>query len=150
LLSAPIVANPVRELPAEFSIRGTETTMMRILRTSLFILVTLASADSALADPIAVQIASSTLYENTLDTEAATGFGGPNHNILIDDVLVPAARNPLNRPLAITSLTVLVSGTSADDVLSLWSYPFRRTARRASTVPSSTPPRSRSTRSSSR
>jgi hypothetical protein len=99
--------------------------MMGIFRTSLVLLVTLASAAGAGADPIALAITSSTLYENTIDTGATTGFGGPNNNILIDDVLVPAARNPLNRPLAITSVTVLVSGTSADDVLSLWSYPVQ-------------------------
>jgi hypothetical protein len=67
------------------------------------------------------------LYSNTQDTQTATGFGGTNNNVLIDDVLVPSSRNLSMRPLAITSVSVFVSGLPGDeDVLSLWNYPVER------------------------
>jgi hypothetical protein len=59
---------------------------------------------------------------NTVDTRATTGLGATT--ILIDDVLVPSTRNPLDLPLTITRATVLVHGTpEASDIFSLWSYP---------------------------
>lgn len=83
-------------------------------------LISLLVGPPAQANPI-------TLYSNTQDTLTATGFGGTNRSVLIDDVLVPTSRNPLGRPLAITSVSVLVSGLPGEeDELSLWHYPVER------------------------
>jgi hypothetical protein len=88
------------------------------------LLASLGCAAPALADPITLTARSSAIYSNTQDTRATTGFGGTNRNVLIDDVIVPESRNPRQRPLAIRSVTVLVSGTTPND-LSLWNYPVR-------------------------
>ena len=73
-------------------------------------------AQSVLADPI--------LYTNTESTNAISVPG--QHAVVIDDVLVPIARDPSLLPLAVTSVTVVVNGTPGDrGVLGLWSYPVQ-------------------------
>ena len=76
---------------------------------------------TAVADPITIT-RYSTVYSNTESTSAVVSFGGGINSVLIDDVLVPSARNPLNRPLQITSVTVLVAGGLVDNDVSLWRY----------------------------
>jgi hypothetical protein len=89
--------------------------------TCLFAL--LLSAQCVFADPIAIKRIAD-LYSNTESTNATSVPG--THAVLIDDVLVPLARNPSNLPLAVTSVTVVVNGTPGDSgLLSLWSYPVQ-------------------------
>jgi len=55
---------------------------------------------------------SSVLYNNTIGSGAASGLVGSQQSVLIDDVLVPVSRDPLNLPLAIKKATVEVSGAT--------------------------------------
>lgn len=99
---------------------------MGTIRTLVCLVVSVSYAALASADQITIRARGSTIYSNTRDTLATTGVGGSNNNVIIDDVLVPSDRNPLNRPLAITAVTVLVSGLPGDDdTFSLWSYPVQ-------------------------
>jgi hypothetical protein len=84
----------------------------------------LLSGQYVFADPIGIQRIAH-LYSNTESTSAVSVPGA--NSVLIDDVLVPVARNPSNLPLAITSVTVVVNGTPGDTgALSLWLYPVQR------------------------
>ncbi len=60
------------------------------------------------------------LYNNTIPSGPASGFC--DDCILIDDVLVPSARDPLSLPVAITEITVGVLG-SGNTALSIYSFP---------------------------
>ncbi|MEN3337614.1 MAG: hypothetical protein V7647_1290 [Acidobacteriota bacterium] len=92
--------------------------------TLMCVVASMWCAALASADPVAIRTAAAPLYSNTQDTRTTTGVGGTNHNVLVDDVLVPAERNPRNRPLAITAVTMLVSGVPGEAAtLSLWHYP---------------------------
>lgn len=75
---------------AALAIRGRRRQMFA---TMLGLVIGVSYATRASADQF-------TLYANTQDTQTATGFGGTNNNVLIDDVLVPSSRNPSMRPLA--------------------------------------------------
>lgn len=97
---------------------------MRTFATPLFFLALLASAVCAAADPISLAISNAATYSNTRDTFATSGLGGNDH-VVIDDVLVPGDRNPHKWPLAITSVTVLVSPSLSPNVFSLWNYPVK-------------------------
>jgi hypothetical protein len=65
-------------------------------------------------------VSASVLYNNTILSGAATGFC--NNCILVDDVLVPLARDPADLPLAVTSATVGILGNGSG-TLSLYSFP---------------------------
>lgn len=65
-------------------------------------------------------VSAGVLYNNTILSGAASGFC--NNCILVDDVLVPSARDPADLPLAITSATVGILGIGSG-TLSLYSFP---------------------------
>jgi hypothetical protein len=67
-----------------------------------------------------------TYYNNTILTGATTSIGVPPEHILFDDVLVPTLRDPLDAPLAIAQVTVLVSAfPGASGEFSLWNFPVQ-------------------------
>jgi hypothetical protein len=70
------------------------------------------------------------LYSNTTLTNAITGIGpvGSSLGIVIDDVLVPVARDPAGLPLDLTQITVGVGGAPTAPpggaiTFSLWTFP---------------------------
>lgn len=80
-------------------------------------------------------VSGSTLYNNTTDTNAASGLVASQALIIFDDVLVPSMRDPSGAPLAITKATVEVSGSVGDTTsFSLWTAPMLSTG-----VPSGAP-----------
>ena len=66
------------------------------------------------------------LYNNTIDTHATSGLTGSQAYILVDDVLIPTQRDPLDLPVAITQITVLVSAApAASGQFSMWDFPVQ-------------------------
>ena len=66
------------------------------------------------------------LYNNTIDTHATSGLTGSQAYILVDDVLIPTQRDPLDLPVAITQITVLVSAApGASGQFSMWDFPVQ-------------------------
>ena len=64
-------------------------------------------------------VSAAVLYNNTIPSGAAAGFC--DGCILVDDVLVPIARDPAGLPLTITSATLGVLGFGSQ-TLSLYSF----------------------------
>jgi hypothetical protein len=66
------------------------------------------------------------LYNNTIFSSAVSSLTGSQRTIQIDDVLVPLFRDPLELPLAITSITVDVSAIPGDSgQFTIYSFPVQ-------------------------